>query len=528
MSGEVRPRPRRRVVVAAVLAACAGLAVTTPATAATPAGSPVTTVGASPAASPGTTAGATPAADPPAGEPWWVPAAFAGTRVAGVAVGPDGAVEVRVGGADLLATDGIHFAPVPSAQADTVPTLAPGTTVHSGGDTWQLRSGRILHGVAGGLPEADPTAPDLGSGARLLVAPAALPGTVVAVSDAGVVWRRGRDGGWSRALVLLPRGITGGRPAITSLTAFTTPLTTGVYLGTDGYSVLLTTDAGVDWLRGGPGLPDTVLGLASDPVHRAVWAATDRGLFVHHLRTLPAVPVYPGPALLGRRLGTAAVTAGGLLLAIAVLLVAARPGPWRGRPMLGVRPPRPAGDPMPEPQPAPVPQVRGYATSGHVAASTDRPPPLFAAPGTWSPSVGERSLYAGLPVRTAAMLIDVIPLLAVVAVLGTVGIGPGLSGAGSPLRRTTELLVTLAVLLVVVALTDALVGGTPGRRLSGLRVVRASDGASMSTAVALRRVLGLVLALLPLGIGVLWAAVDSRGQGWHDKVAGTVVLRRRR
>jgi uncharacterized RDD family membrane protein YckC len=34
--------------------------------------------------------------------------------------------------------------------------------------------------------------------------------------------------------------------------------------------------------------------------------------------------------------------------------------------------------------------------------------------------------------------------------------------------------------------------------------------------------------MLPLFIGILWVAFDSRKQGWHDKIAGTVVVRTRR
>jgi uncharacterized RDD family membrane protein YckC len=31
--------------------------------------------------------------------------------------------------------------------------------------------------------------------------------------------------------------------------------------------------------------------------------------------------------------------------------------------------------------------------------------------------------------------------------------------------------------------------------------------------------------MLPLMIGFIWVAFDPRKQGWHDKLAGTVVVR---
>jgi len=39
------------------------------------------------------------------------------------------------------------------------------------------------------------------------------------------------------------------------------------------------------------------------------------------------------------------------------------------------------------------------------------------------------------------------------------------------------------------------------------------------------RYLGYVVATLPLLLGFFWVAWDPRCQGWHDKIAGTVVIR---
>ncbi|WP_141737159.1 RDD family protein [Marinobacter sp. X15-166B] len=34
-----------------------------------------------------------------------------------------------------------------------------------------------------------------------------------------------------------------------------------------------------------------------------------------------------------------------------------------------------------------------------------------------------------------------------------------------------------------------------------------------------------MLSALPLCLGFIWVGVDKRKQGWHDKLAGTVVVR---
>ena len=164
----------------------------------------------------------------------------------------------------------------------------------------------------------DPGSPDLGAGADLIAATAALPGVVVTVSTDGTVWRRGQDGDWKRALLLLPASLVQGVPRITSVTAFTEPLSDAIYLGTDGYADLISTDGGDDWIRAGPGLPDSVYSLSADSGRHAVYAGTSDGLWEHVLQSLPAPPAYHDAALIWRWLGIGAVT----LVASAVALLA--------------------------------------------------------------------------------------------------------------------------------------------------------------------------------------------------------------
>jgi len=145
-------------------------------------------------------------------------------------------------------------------------------------------------------------------------APPGLPGVLLGVDADGGVWRRTTAGSWSPSLVLLPQGGLSPAPRVTSITAFGTTATDTVYVGTDGYSVLETTNGGTDWLRGGPGLPRRVLALAADSSRQTLYAGTSDGLWRHRLQPLPAPPRYGQAGLIARRLATAAVT----LLAITI------------------------------------------------------------------------------------------------------------------------------------------------------------------------------------------------------------------
>jgi uncharacterized RDD family membrane protein YckC len=61
-------------------------------------------------------------------------------------------------------------------------------------------------------------------------------------------------------------------------------------------------------------------------------------------------------------------------------------------------------------------------------------------------------------------------------------------------------------------------------RLVHLRVQR-TDGSALTPARAAIRYLGLSLAFLALGIGVITVAFDKHKQGWADKIADTYVVR---
>jgi uncharacterized RDD family membrane protein YckC len=69
-------------------------------------------------------------------------------------------------------------------------------------------------------------------------------------------------------------------------------------------------------------------------------------------------------------------------------------------------------------------------------------------------------------------------------------------------------------------------GQTPGNRLLQIRVCRAEDGSVVRPRRAVLRLVGLMLAAVPLFAGFLPVLVDDRRRGLHDMLAGTVVVNR--
>ncbi|HEY0720490.1 MAG TPA: RDD family protein, partial [Gammaproteobacteria bacterium] len=68
---------------------------------------------------------------------------------------------------------------------------------------------------------------------------------------------------------------------------------------------------------------------------------------------------------------------------------------------------------------------------------------------------------------------------------------------------------------------------TPGKLLLDCYVVDARTLQALSIRQALLRYLGYLISLLPFGLGFLWIAFDQRKRGFHDMLAGSVVLMRR-
>ncbi len=128
--------------------------------------------------------------------------------------------------------------------------------------------------------------------------------------------------------------------------------------------------------------------------------------------------------------------------------------------------------------------------------------------------------YGGFWIRLLAFMVDGLVIGALVAFVTLLAFGRD--------AAQTWALPTLETAVGFVYLTtcwSGMGGGrTLGMRLFGLRVVRA-DGARVGYASAVGRWIGIVLSAFTLLLGLAWIAVDPRKQGWHDKLAGTIVVR---
>lgn len=133
-------------------------------------------------------------------------------------------------------------------------------------------------------------------------------------------------------------------------------------------------------------------------------------------------------------------------------------------------------------------------------------------------------VYAGFWLRVAASLIDTLWLCIVIYALMVLLLSPEAllpDAPYSPLRFVLEWVVPVAVVIGFWMFRSA----TPGKMLFNLKVVDARTLGPVPMPRLLLRYAGYYVSTIPLGVGLLWVGWDARKQGWHDKLAGTVVIR---
>ena len=155
-------------------------------------------------------------------------------------------------------------------------------------------------------------------------------------------------------------------------------------------------------------------------------------------------------------------------------------------------------------------------------------PPPDRGPG----GPGGAPEYVGFWARVGASLVDTIWILPLVVVWLTLVSGGWrhvtLERVLEWSQSSTEQLLLFAVLALVIVPLWVRRSATPGKQLIGARIVDSSTLGPPTSRQLMIRYLGYLLATLPLGVGFLWIAFDPRKQGWHDKLARTVVIRVRR
>jgi uncharacterized RDD family membrane protein YckC len=136
--------------------------------------------------------------------------------------------------------------------------------------------------------------------------------------------------------------------------------------------------------------------------------------------------------------------------------------------------------------------------------------------------------YVGFWPRVGASLIDTLLIALICWPLMTYVYGSAYWNSTAFIKGPADLLISWVLPAVAIVLFWVSRQATPGKMALGARIVDAQTGEAPGTGQLIARYLGYYVSTIPLLLGFVWVAFDPRKQGWHDKMAGTVVVRARK
>jgi uncharacterized RDD family membrane protein YckC len=133
--------------------------------------------------------------------------------------------------------------------------------------------------------------------------------------------------------------------------------------------------------------------------------------------------------------------------------------------------------------------------------------------------------YVGFWLRVVAALIDTVLLLLICVPLVSLVYGQDYWTSPEMVKGPADFLINWVVPAIAVVLFWIYRQATPGKMAVGARIVDARTGGAPSTGQLVGRYLAYYVSILPLMLGIFWVGWDRRKQGFHDKLANTVVVR---
>ena len=129
--------------------------------------------------------------------------------------------------------------------------------------------------------------------------------------------------------------------------------------------------------------------------------------------------------------------------------------------------------------------------------------------------------YVGFWARVGASLIDSIATLGLIVVLSA------LFFRSNDTSSLTDFTLSWIVPAIAVLVFWFARGATPGKMVINAVIVDANTLLQPTNGQLVGRYFGYFVSTVPLCLGLIWVGIDARKQGWHDKMANTVVIRKR-
>ena len=136
--------------------------------------------------------------------------------------------------------------------------------------------------------------------------------------------------------------------------------------------------------------------------------------------------------------------------------------------------------------------------------------------------------YAGFWIRVGATFIDAFLLSIILLPLTMMVYGDLTWKREGLILGSADFLINYVLPFVATILFWLYKSATPGKMVLNIKVVDADTGEKLSVGQSIGRYFAYIPAMAILMIGIIWVVFDKRKQGWHDKLAKTVVIRKRK
>lgn len=133
--------------------------------------------------------------------------------------------------------------------------------------------------------------------------------------------------------------------------------------------------------------------------------------------------------------------------------------------------------------------------------------------------------YAGFWMRLLASIVDSILVLIIIAPILTLIYGQDYWESESFFLGFWDLIFNYILPAIAVIIFWIYKSATPGKMALNLSIVDAETGNKPTTGQLIGRYFAYYISMLPFFLGFFWVGFDKRKQGWHDKLAGTVVIK---
>jgi uncharacterized RDD family membrane protein YckC len=142
--------------------------------------------------------------------------------------------------------------------------------------------------------------------------------------------------------------------------------------------------------------------------------------------------------------------------------------------------------------------------------------------------MSERYQYAGFWVRVGAALVDTLLIMLITIPLLIVSYGFDTywqAAQNGDFLGLGEIIISWVLPIAATIWFWLKMQATPGKILFSLKVLDEKTGQTITLKQSVIRYLGYFVSTLVVFLGFIWIAFDPKKQGWHDKMAGTVVVR---